>query len=258
VFNSGMCGGALKAASAMSDRIRNERRAVPKAKRASSTSRGSITPRHEGSWPMIEAKLRQPERRGTTVPPYRVENVDDAIAGRWKRVRQWGKSEKLIILPWIGLNASGTDLCGVTQPSDDSKTGQVMCKLAHHWGFDGVAAYNLLPLLGSKSEEIVKAAKRCRDQNPEAWRGKIYRNFELISGDLTDADAVILGWGSMGGKPFVRDLATGLFARLDGKSSWAFDVNRRGQVTTPRHPAIRGAFRFEVCDPKSFARSLFV
>lgn len=207
---------------------------------------------------MIEAKLRQPERRGVVVPAYSVDNAEDAIAGRWKRVRQWVPSPKPILLPWIGLNASGTDSCGIIQPADDSRTGQVMCKLAHHWGFDGVATYNLVPLLGSKSDKAVAQAMRCQEQSPDGWHAKVERNYELISSDLNGLDAVLLGWGSKGAKPFIRELATTLFHSLKRQSTWAFDVNQNGWMTTPRHAAIRGAFNFEECRPQPFARSLFV
>lgn len=151
-----------------------------------------------------------------------------------------------------------TDLCGIVQLSDDSRTGQVMCKLAHHWGFDGVATYNLIPLLGSKSDKAVAQAMRCKDQSPDEWQAKVSRNNGLISNDLIGSDAVLLGWGSKGAKPFVRELATTLIHGLDRKSTWAFDVNQNGRVATPRHAAIRGAFSLEDCRPQPFARSLVV
>lgn len=59
---------------------------------------------------MINAILERPRSCGIAVPSYSVETYEDGVASRWKRLRRWNHSDDAVILPWIGLNASGSDL----------------------------------------------------------------------------------------------------------------------------------------------------
>lgn len=48
---------------------------------------------------MIEAKLKNPDQRGLLVPRYSVESAEDAIAGRWRRIRRWDYDRAPTLLP---------------------------------------------------------------------------------------------------------------------------------------------------------------
>lgn len=87
------------------------------------------------------------------------------------------------------------------------------------------------------------------------WQAMVSRNHELIAGDLEHADAVLLGWGGKGSKSFVRELTKNLFQRLNWQSTWAFHVNQKGRMLTPRHAAFRRAFDIEGCHPQPFPLS---
>lgn len=94
-------------------------------------------------WPqLIDAQLANPMMRPGKTPPFVPKNVVENDH-RLKRVRQWNdRGVETRILPWLGLNPSGFDKTG------QGLSGRTMARLAHMWGFDGVATYNLLPFEG--------------------------------------------------------------------------------------------------------------
>jgi hypothetical protein len=141
-----------------------------------------------------------------------------------------------------------------------------MAKLAFHWGFDGLATYNVLPIEGGSSSKVIANVHRAIVEDSVRWEDALVANFNSISRDLASADALLIAWGDRRGVPFFQPTLSRLFALLDtsrAPSTWAFDKNRRHDAnkTSPRHAYLSAdahKFDFAACRPLPFARSLFL
>ena len=118
-----------------------------------------------------------------------------------------------------------------------------MARLAHMWGFDGVATYNLLPFEGSKPK---------KDIWPILQKGEhheiVATSFEYIAKDLLNSDALVVGWGKQSG-PFgieLDHLARRLVStinKLDHRNPielWHVGLN---SDRSPKHAGARGVYR---------------
>lgn len=156
---------------------------------------------------------------------------------RWKRTRQWSAfgDSTAKILPWIVLNPAGNPTAerddGQLLPLKRKGAGWTMSVLAWRWGFDGYAAYNVLPFETKRPADFAAVIKL-------QGRNLIDASHALIATDLECTDAILAAWGSSEQRlvaPFVCDLFKMVRrTRQQPLEMWCIGQNAGG---TPRHPS---------------------
>ena len=134
-----------------------------------------------------------------------------------------------------------------------------MADLAYLWGFDEIAAYNIVPFEGSNPIRDIWPRMNVDIQCGDL---EIQNAHERIAGDLKNADGFVVGWGTHGvprmanrapREAAFKTIKLHLSRELAPARLWHVGLNKNG---SPKHAGARGSPRIpENARPSEFVFS---